>query len=198
MAASYFISHISERVNLTANQLDNNLDISLATALKRKLEGRCCRFGYVRPNSVVIVSRTLGEVEGCHFNGAVTFRVEAVADICRPAAGDRLFCEIENINRLGLLAKAGENKEVHVYAVIHQYDNAVFFEDPRLKELANIVVEVVGTKYKLNDATLMVLGKIVRILDEDVLEDYDGKSVLLAGCQLPIPPLSVEVSNKPT
>ena len=199
MSQPYFVTHISERVNAKPKELDNNLDRQLAANLKHKLEGKCCRFGYVRPNSVVIVSRTMGEVEGCHFNGEITFRVEAIADVCRPVAGDRLLCEVENINRLGLLAKAGENREVHVYAVIQQYDNAAFFEDPRLKETAKIVVEVVGAKYKLKDTSVMVLGKIVRVLDQDVLEDYDGKSVLLPGIVLTAvnPDLQADLATKP-
>lgn len=55
----------------------------------------------------------------------------------------------------------------------------------RSKSTAKIVVEVVGSKYKLNDVSLMVLGKIVRVLDVDVLEDYEGKSVRIPGFPAP-------------
>lgn len=51
-------------------------------------------------------------VRGCHFNGQITFDVECVADIRRPHKGDQFVCTFLNINKMGLLAKAGDDGAV--------------------------------------------------------------------------------------
>lgn len=179
MDVPYTLMICSSRANLLPSQLDNNIDTHLSNAIKQKLEKRCTKDGYVRPNSVVVVSRSVGLVRGCHFNGQITFDVECVADICRPHKGDQFVCTIQNINKMGLLAKAGDDGELHVYVVIQHHNNAAFFDDPRMKEYTRILVEVVGVKAKMNDTRVIVIAKMVKIYDEDELDDYAGKKMKL-------------------
>lgn len=198
MDLPYSLNIVSARANLFPSQLDNNIDTHLSHTIKQKLEKRCTKDGYVRPGSVVIVSRSLGLVRGCHFNGQITFDVECVADICRPHKGDQFVCTIQNINKMGLLAKAGDDGELHVYVVIQHHNNAAFFDDPRMKEHTRILVEVVGVKAKMNDTRVVVIAKMVKIYDEDELDDYAGKKMKLqAAAGLETITWDPEVSESP-
>lgn len=175
----YHVLHFSERVNLRPRQLDQQFSQHVEKAAAQKLERRCTSFGYVRPNSVVLISRSLGRQKSCHFNGEMTFDVELVADVCRPLKGDRIYCTVQNINRSGLLAKAGDDQELHIYVVIQHHNNAVFFDDPRLREQSRIMIEVIGSKAKLNDDKIIVIGKLIKIYDDLDLEDFSGKAIRL-------------------
>ena len=177
----YFVSHVSERVNLKPYQLQKNISESIEQAAKQKIEKRCTREGYIRPSSVIVIARSLGIQQGIHFNGEMTFDVELIADVCRPTRGDQILCCVHNMNRMGLLAKAGDNDEVHVYVSKDYHNNADFFDDPRLQEYVHVMVEVVGSKISLNDDRVMVVGKLLRILDDDLLQHQPSKGVRISG-----------------
>jgi hypothetical protein len=51
---------------------------------------------------------------------------------------------VVNINKAGLLAKAGDHDEVDVYAALQHGDNQHFFEQPELRENALVRFRVVG------------------------------------------------------
>ncbi len=173
----YHVVHFSERINLKPYQLSRDIDQQVSDRARQKLQGKCTQFGYIRPNSVIVISRTMGYQRSCHFNGEMTFDIELVADICKPLRGDQIYCEVQNINRMGLLAKAGDQKELHIYIVLQHHNNSVFFEDERLKEACHILVEVVGSKSKLNDDKIIVIGKLIKIYDENALDDFPDKFV---------------------
>ena len=197
----YFVSHLSERVNLKPDQLDNNIPIHITRNAKKKLEGKCTRFGFIRPDSLVIVTRSVAYHKGCHFHGEMTVDIEAVADVCKPARGDRITCQVDNINRMGLRARAGDCHELQVYVVTQHHNNAVFFKDSNsLKINAVILIEVIGAKSKLNDDKIVVIGKLLKVYDsDDLLEDYDNKTVQIPSSAdlVQCCTLDLEVTDKP-
>lgn len=180
----YFISHVSERVNLEPFQLQGDISHCIEQAAKRKIEALCTKDGFIRPGSVVVVTRSVGFQQGIHFNGEMTFDVELIADVCRPVRGDQIVCCVHNLNKMGLLAKAGDNNEVHAYVAVDYDHNAEFFSDPRLQEFAMILIEVVGCKIKLNDDKVMIVGKLIKILENEELLGQTMKSKQLPNCEI--------------
>ena len=194
----YHVMHFSERVNLKPYQLNSDIDQQIAERASQKLQGKCTQYGFVRAGSVIVISRTMGYQKSCHFNGELTFDIEVVADVCRPMRGDNVYCEVLNINRMGLLAKAGDQKELHIYIVKQHHTNAIFFEDERLKESCHILIEVVGSKSKLNDDKIIVIGKIKKIYDENALIDFTNKTVTItAGGKDDAVAFELNVNNHP-
>ena len=179
----YHVLHFGERINLKPHQLKDEIDSVIKAVTASKLEGKCTKFGYIRYNNVIVISRSVGYQKSCHFNGEMTFDVEIVADVCKPLRGDIIFCTVFNINRMGLLAKSGEENEVHIYVVAQHHNNSVFFEDPRLVEQAHLSIEVVGSKAKLNDDKIIVVGKIIKIFNDNELENYAFKIAMLPHIQ---------------
>ena len=182
----FHVMQIAERVNLKPSQLDNNIDMHIASAAQHKLEGKCSKHGFIRPNSVIVVSRSLGHHKGSHFHGELTFEIEVVADVCRPLRGDLIFCTVVNLNLMGLLAKAGEFGQgaatqhvLQVYVHIQHYNNAEFFDDPNLAEGASVSISVIGSKFKIKDDKIIVIGKIMQVYAGDVLHDYENKTIKL-------------------
>ena len=171
----YTIQLISDRINVKPIHFTSNFEQLISHAAKNKLEGKICKSGYVRPNSVLVLSRSIGYYNSAHFQGQMTFDVELVCDICHPVKGDEIFCEIVNLHQYGLRANAGEHNEISVYVMREHHSD--FFDDPRLREHGLILVEVICTRCKLNDKKIIVTGKITRVYDEHSLQDYESKSV---------------------
>lgn len=195
----FHVMQIAERVNLKPSQMDNNIEMHIASAAQVKLEGKCSKHGFIRPNSVIVVSRSLGHHKGSHFHGELTFEVEVVADVCRPLRGDLIFCTVVNLNRMGLLAKAGDfgaNQHVlQIYVVLQHHNNAEFFADSNLTEGASISVSVIGSKYRLKDDQIIVIGKITQVFAGDSLHDYSDKIIRLPSSESNTP-LRIESAQR--
>ena len=69
-------------VNLKPNQLNKHIDTTLRRKIQDDVEGKCMKMGYIRMNSVEIISRSLGKTIQSHFNGSVSFTIDYIADVC--------------------------------------------------------------------------------------------------------------------
>ena len=72
------------KVTLTAKDMGKDivdLDALLKKKIKEQYEGRCSRNGYVLPNSVDMISRSMGMVEKGRYTGDVLFYAEASATV---------------------------------------------------------------------------------------------------------------------
>lgn len=174
----YHSQIISERVNIQAVHLTRDIDRHIEERAKRKLERKNCCYGYV--GHIHILSRSVGFYDSPHFNGEMTFQIEAVSDVCRPASGDEFLAIIVNVNKMGFLAKAGDHDELHIYCARTHGGNAAFFEDPRMRPQTHVTVRVSGCKFSLNDVKMVVVGNIVKLHDSDELDDYRHKLVAIA------------------
>ena len=173
----YNIQVISDRVNIRPMHFTSNFEQVITVAAKKKLEGKICKSGYVRPDSVLVLSRGLGYYNSAHFQGQITFDVELVCDICHPVRGDTIFCEVVNLHQYGLRANAGDNNEISVYVMREHHSD--FFDDPKLREHCHILVEVICTRCKLNDTKIIITAKILRVFEQHTLQDYENKSVVI-------------------
>ena len=190
----YNIQVISDRVNIRPMHFTSCFEQVITVAAKKKLEGKICKSGYVRPDSVLVLSRSLGYYNSAHFQGQITFDVELVCDICHPVRGDTIFCEVVNLHQYGLRANAGDNNEIFVYVMREHHSD--FFDDSKLREHCHILVEVVCTRCKLNDEKIIVTGKIVRVFEQLALQDYDNKSVeITPKTDIPLESLRLPTSN---
>ena len=173
----YNIQVISDRVNIRPMHFTSNFEQVITVAAKKKLEGKICKSGYVRPDSVLVLSRGLGYYNSAHFQGQITFDVELVCDICHPVRGDTIFCEVVNLHQYGLRANAGDNNEISVYVMREHHSD--FFDNPKLREHCHILVEVICTRCKLNDTKIIITAKILRVFEQHTLQDYENKSVVI-------------------
>ena len=87
---------LTDEIHLQPNQLNypNISDIILQN-LKNKVEGRCISDGYIKPESVEILSRNSGIMENHDFSGSVTYTIKYKADICVPYVGQVIECIVD-------------------------------------------------------------------------------------------------------
>lgn len=189
----YFINPIQQKVSLLPSQLNSNFENALLSNIRNKLEGKCIAEGYIRPNSIIIIDRTMGYKKGEHFNGQMTCILKCICDICFPPQGERFQCVVKNINKMGLLAVNGP---IIIYATRHQENNEKFFNDGIEPNMV-IEIEVIKSKCTPGDDKIVVLGAIQKIVDDTELNQRPFKNVRLSVTNIQTNTFNLVKNNKP-
>jgi DNA-directed RNA polymerase subunit E'/Rpb7 len=165
-------SLLMDRVRLAPSEVAKDYRDTVATKLRAKVEGKCSRHGYVRPNSVDIVRIQPGTLRMFSLNGDVMYTVYYKALVCNPAVGSIVEAKVTNTNKFGVLAEVqidvsddhGAPKRTTVMEIIIAKQGA-FASDINLHtvEVGDVVnIEILGKKFELNDKRISSFGKIVK------------------------------------
>ena len=152
----YMKNAIARKVHLPFNVIGENLKENIEKTLQTEIEGRCIDEGYIRPNSIVIVSYSAGVVSG----NLVVFNVLFECLVCRPVEGMRFRAVVKNVTKAGIRAEINEKKSPVVVFIArdHHYKSAQF---SKLNEGDDINVRVIGIRYELNDEYISIIGELV-------------------------------------
>ena len=138
---------LSRRVILPFHVVGSNIRENIKTKLETNLYNKCTKEGYIRNNSIVILSYSSGVVEA----NTVVFDVMFECDICRPVEGQIISCKVMNVTRAGIRAKYTREEESPITIFIardHHYNNKYF---STVEEGDEITAKVIGQRYELND-----------------------------------------------
>lgn len=156
-------------VKIAPSLLNTNYTENILKILKKKYEGVCSKFGYVKKNSISIESVTQGLVELSTFHGYVLFDVQFTASVCNPAMGSVIECVVNKINAFGVLCTSGimvDNVYNNILNIVIPKNNSQFLNNASIIEHVNVndvvYVEILGKKYILNNTTINVFGKLIK------------------------------------
>ena len=144
-----------EKVTLTPRDLANhkiNIEKAVLAKLAEKIEAKCSLHGWVVPNTVKVLSRSMGYVEKGRFTGDIVFHVQAQASVLNPASSSHLVCEVTGNNMMGMYVTYKTNKKVL---------------DRKTKTVSNVVV----------DAIKVILPRDLHIGDESFSKIQIGDRV---------------------
>lgn len=151
---------LCEKVKLEPAFLSTQYKDEVLRRLKAKVEGVCTRHGYVKPGSIEVHKICVGKVEMIGLNGMTQFDVYFHADICNPLLGSTIRCRVSNFNKFGILAEAESVIEAVIPKNSIDIHSDVDLEKVRIGD--EVMIEVVGKKYELNDKKMCLVGRIVR------------------------------------
>jgi DNA-directed RNA polymerase subunit E'/Rpb7 len=151
---------LCEKIKLEPAFISKSYKDEVLKRLKAKVEGICTKHGYIRPDSVEIHKVCSGRVELIGLNGSTVFDVYFWADVCNPLLGSILKCRVTNINKFGILVEAGNIVEAIVAKNSVSIQSDVDLEKVRIGD--DVMIEVVGKKYELNDKKISLIARIVR------------------------------------
>ena len=103
----YFNCVLLKKIVIEAKYLNENIDEYINEYLKKKVEGFCINEGYVKPESIKVIQKSVGMILGSRFTGDVTYNVAYTADVCNPVIGNIIECKVKFINKLGVLGNNG-------------------------------------------------------------------------------------------
>ena len=155
------IALFEEKIYLTPRDMNRvasqPIDSILASHLKEKLESKCSHHGFVIPNSLEILSRSMGQIENGKYTGNIIFHVQAQGRVYNPANGTRIVGRVLKKNKMG------------VYMI---YKNAIRILVPRDLHIGNeefealqpqdtIEVEIRKSRFQMNDKYILSVAVFI-------------------------------------
>lgn len=151
----YFNCVLMKKIIIEAKYLNENLNEHIEYYLKKKVEGKCINEGYVKEDSLKILKRSIGKLNGSRFAGDITFEIAYTVNLCNPVIGNILDCKVKFINKLGLLGNNGP-LEIIISKEFHQNEDSL----NKISINDMIKVQVIGKKFSLNDKEIIVIAKL--------------------------------------
>lgn len=162
---------LNDFVKIHPKSIGSNTQTVVLQKLKERLEGKCSKHGYIKRESIEVYKITPGMIELVGLNGYALYNVHFHADVCNPLLGSLVKCKVVNINKFGILAEAGfySNSEfVNVLEIIVAKNSVNIVSDIDLEKISigdEVIVEVLGKKFELEDTKLSIIGRVVKDVD---------------------------------
>lgn len=177
----FFPIRFKTHVQLVPHELDENIEKTIITKLKKRYEGVCSRFGYIKPDTLQILSRSLGSFMKPHFNGHTRFEVLLLGEVCNPTPKMVVTATVQAKNNLGILAESsvfrgGNMSSIPLLDIIIPRRSAGIASEVDLETIAigeSVYVEVLGKRYQLNDTKISIIGRIVKE-QKNAANEIDG------------------------
>lgn len=150
---------------------------NLLHKIVRQVENKCIPEGYVRPNSVEIISYSSGVIK----HNVVEFQVVFWCWVCNPMEGMKVECLVKTITKAGIHAEVVADSHVPIKIFVARDHNYNGEEFQNVQENETIVVQIIGKRFELNDPHVVAIASYVpptskgskRKRSEDVNQDED-------------------------
>ena len=148
---------ITKKVEIPINKIGSNINEYIKNKLSRQIEGKCSIEGYIKPNSINIISHSSGLIE----NNTILFEVLFECLVCFPVENMLIKCFVKNITKAGIRAELQETPTplIIFLARDHHYKNSEQFSS--ITENDEIAVKIIGQRYELNDEAISVIAELV-------------------------------------
>tara|TARA_B100001057_G_C22631323_1_gene864499 strand:+ start:352 stop:939 length:588 start_codon:yes stop_codon:yes gene_type:complete len=152
----YKNSIINRQVYISITNVNKNIKETLRNTIASNIEGKCISEGYVKPDSVQIITYSSGLINGSD----ILFEIVLECKICCPVEGMNINCVAKNITKAGIRAELNEeNSPVVIFiARDHNYMSKTF---SLIEENEEIKIRVIGQRYELNDKYISIIGELI-------------------------------------
>ena len=152
----YMQNVLYKQVTLAFRNIGNNVAELLSEKISRDFEGKCIEEGYIKLNSIRLLSFSSGEIRGTE----VLFTISFECLVCRPVEGQRFKCIVKNITKAGIRAETSEAISPVIVFIARDHHHSIQ-SFSKLEENAEINVRVIGIRYELNDKYISVIAEYV-------------------------------------
>jgi DNA-directed RNA polymerase subunit E'/Rpb7 len=153
----YIKSMLTMKVPLSITEIGKNIKQNLEKTISHKTEGRCIAEGFIKPNSVRVLSYSSGSINGDIINFQTIFECM----VCHPVEGMNIECVAKTITKAGIHAEVVEDDIVPVTVFIARDHHFTDNHFASVKENQQITVRVIGVRYELNDPYICVIGRLI-------------------------------------
>ena len=167
-----------EQISLTPRDLSreiSSIDEELAMKLKKNLEGKCSRHGYVIPGTINILSRSMGSLEKGRFTGSILFYVQAEGDVLNPPEGSILEGTVIRKNKMGIYASYNIKGGEDAIRVIVPRDLHIGSDEFEKVEIGQHVrVQIKKSRFQINDPYILSVGIFLSVVNKGELSGEPG------------------------
>jgi DNA-directed RNA polymerase subunit E'/Rpb7 len=169
---TYLNSILTLKVFMPISHIGSNIETNLKQLIAYKIEGRCIDEGFVKQNSIRIVTYSSGKVNG----DLIEFHVTFECMICHPIEGMIVNCRIKMVSKAGIHAEViDEDENIPIVVFIARDHNMVDskykeakdnFENLKKNEYLHIRARIIGIRFELNDPNICAIGHIMQDKDK--------------------------------
>jgi DNA-directed RNA polymerase subunit E'/Rpb7 len=150
-------SILTTKVALSITEIGRNVKQNLEKKIARMVENRCIVEGFIKPNSVNVMTYSSGIVVSDYIDFVVMYECM----IASPVEGMVIETTVKTITKAGIHSQViDESGTVPITAFIardHHYSNQQFFS---VKEGDRILIKVIGSRYELHDPYICVIATL--------------------------------------
>lgn len=156
----YMRSVLNMKVILSITEIGKTLKQNLESKIISKIGGKCISDGYIKPNSIKLISYSSGSIA----SDIIEFHVIFECMVCLPVEGMLMECTCKTVTKAGIHANVIDdegNRPVTVFiARDHHYIDDRF---QSIKENTRLTVKVIGVRFELNDLGICVIAKLTDV-----------------------------------
>jgi DNA-directed RNA polymerase subunit E'/Rpb7 len=146
-----------EKIALTPKDIRQeiySIDDILEKKFATKIENKCSQNGFVLPNTIKILSRSMGYVEKGRFTGNIIFHIQAEAGVLNPPDGTQLEGDVMRKNKMGMYVNYKDAIRVILPRDLHIGNDR--FEAIQVGD--RVRVEIKKSRFQVNDAYILSVG----------------------------------------
>ena len=152
----YIKSLLVRKLYIEFKHVNNYLKDHMLTLLKENYEGKCSKEGYIKTDSINIITHSSGVIQG----NTIVFDVSFECLVCHPVENMKIKCIVKNVTRAGIRAVYYKEDETPIVMFIARENNLKNEEFSKVKESDIIIAKVIGIRYKLNDENISIIGEL--------------------------------------
>jgi DNA-directed RNA polymerase subunit E'/Rpb7 len=154
----YRITKLKENIHLTPKDINKNINDIVLNKLKKKVEGKCIQEGFIRKDSVKVLSRSLGVMNNSNFESGVHYIVVFTAEVCSLNNGQVIEAEVENIDKSQVISYIGNSNDSPVEIYMFKHHHVGNSEFASLSKGDIVKIKVSCSKYDFNDKQIVAIG----------------------------------------
>ena len=152
----YMKMMLSKKVKVLYSNVGGNIESILLNKLKDELEGKCNNQGYIKPNTLSIITYSSGIIKG----NDIIFDVSYECQVCRPVEGMKLSCIVRNITKAGIRAELNsKNSPLIIFIARDHHHQSKYFSMQKEGDVIN--VKIIGQRFELNDKYISVIATLI-------------------------------------
>jgi DNA-directed RNA polymerase subunit E'/Rpb7 len=156
---------LEERVSLTPSDTaskenvskDGYIDSVLLQRLKTKIEGKCIASGFVKPDSLEILNRSMGIAENGRFTGNWIYYVKTRCKVFYPETTTPVKCKVIKVNKMGAYVVFDEAMRVLLPRDLHVGNTD--FDSLNTDDM--VMIQVLRSRFQTNDPFISSVGLFI-------------------------------------
>ena len=153
----YSPCQITKNIMLPITAIGKILIQTLENTISKMVGGKCIVEGYVKPETIKVITYSSGIIKGEN----VIFDVVFNCEVCYPVAGMNLNCIAKNITKAGIRGESTDEQPspfVLFVARDHYFDSDYFNS---IEENERFIARVIAQRFELNDKYISIIAELV-------------------------------------
>lgn len=153
----YSPCQITKTIKLPITSIGKNLLQTLENTINKMVGGKCIVEGYVKADSIKVITFSSGIIKGEN----VLFDVVFNCEVCYPVAGMNLNCIAKNITKAGIRGESADEQPSPfvLFVARDHYFASDYFN--AIEENEKFIARVIAQRFELNDKYVSVIAELV-------------------------------------